>query len=193
MFDTSKVYTVTFGPSSGTVSCVNTSRSNVDVTSFNSINTLGPNTIQCTAKSGAGLSTSASGTITINVALGPDNVSVTGTAYKTETKVIAPPGGTQFGPYLQANKGCYHVVYYGNNLNTFPAGFQAYERIAVESRQDYEIKQLNYLSSDANYFVYLPSNTSGSGLETVFNNYGGNSIVEITNILIQYYGETCPN
>ena len=71
-------------------------------------------------------------------------------------------------------------------------GFSAYETFGPTgvTRNFYTITNLNYIPSDANYDLYIPSNTSGNGLETLRYN-DSETLITITKITINYKGGSC--
>lgn len=185
---TENVYAVTFGPSGGSVSCINKSRSNASVTTYASIGVLGPNTIECTATSNAGLSSTVSAVVTINGYYIGSYLGTTGGAYKSGDSIYIPNGGLQFGPYAKANKGCYRVVYYGNNLNASPSGVSA-----IQHTPDihYQVHTHNSVSNDMNYYIYISEDIDGTGLELYYQN-SSSSTVRVDRIEIWYVGsENC--
>lgn len=189
--NTNNVYSVNFGASSGTVNCVNTSRSNAKVTTFKSINTLGPNAIKCKATSNAGKSVSKTVTYNMNHLLDGTGLSVTGNGYKSGTSIVLPKSSTQFGPYIPINAGCYQVIYYGNNLNTYPSGYRSYSTLSGP-QATFTLLSLNYLSSDSNYYIKVSSNYNT--IEFVLEN-SGSSTITVNNIRILYRGavSACPS
>lgn len=184
--NTNEVYSAKFGESSGSVTCVNTSRSDASVTTFKSINTLGPNKIKCTATSGAGLK--AEKTVTYNMSytfnLKPNIIRATNGGYKSGTSIILPTGSsaTQFGPYIQANTGCYQVIYDGNNLNSYIQGYKSYD---MSANENFSLIGHNYLSSGSIYLIKLTKNYDK--LEVVLVN-DGTSVITIGGLKINYYG-----
>ena len=185
------LYNVEFGLSSGIVTCKNNTRSNATVTTYSSIQTLGVNSITCTATSNSNIIASSTNNIIINSTVPLSNIYGLGNANKNEEYLIIGNGGVQYGPYYQANKGCYYVTYNGENLNTYINGYQASENETNYGNHLYNLKYLNYISTDANYFVHLDENTKYNGLETVLYN-NGDELIKIKKITISYFGENCP-
>ena len=189
MFNTSNVYSNTSDATSGvkSITCKETTR-NKNITTYNSIGVIGPQNLSCTIEDNAGNSTTKTSSITTYF----DNVGsygglgATNGAYKSGNSIYVPNDGIQFGPYVLANKGCYHVWYWGNNLNVYPQGYAAYET----STGNFTISNLNYVSADSNYYVYIPSNLTGNGLETYFRNMSS-SVVRVDRIQIAYSGSSC--
>lgn len=186
----SAVYSATFGASGGKTICVNTSRSNASVSTYKSINALGVNNIKCTATSNAGLSASASGNITVNWSTIPlANLSVTSPGTKTSTQINLPKGAVQYGPYVQINKGCYMVWYFGTYL--YASGAALYSASQNSPGIAYTLYQQNYIHENANYRVYVPANTTGSGIEFKTYNTNASLTVTITRISVTYQGTSC--
>lgn len=193
--NTTAIATVTYGASGGTTKCVNTSNSNASVTKVSNIGNLGVNTIKCTATSKAGKSSTKSSNITINATLTYGaGLNATETAYGSGTSVIIPTSGIQFGPYYNFNAGCYHIYYYGNNLNlsyklndvaTGYLGFRAY----TNNGSFYSLSTYNYSTTLAHFYLYIPSNSKS--VEVVLSN-GTNTTVTVDKVLINYHGTTCP-
>lgn len=185
--DSNNVYTASDDESGiKSVTCVNTSRNNASVTTYSSIGVLGPNVITCTATDNAGNKNQATGTINIGLKSNATSLAAINGAYRSGSSIFVPSGGTQYGPYIKANKGCYHVWYFGNNLNSCPQGYSSYEHNSAS----FKISNLNYLSSDSNYFVYIPNDLNGAGLEVVINNYCS-STIRVDDYQIIYSGPTC--
>lgn len=187
---TGKVYNVTFGSSGGSVRCYNVTNGNSSVTTYNSINMLGRHEIRCEAHGNNGSVKTASGYIVINyngfTANSPYyKLSATGSAFISGDKVILYQGGTQYGPYVKIGKGCYHVWYYGRNLNAYPQGYDAVSELGT---RNFTIKRFNYLSSDSNYYVYIPGTITN--FETrIINNFP--TTIEVHSINITYDSTSC--
>ncbi len=185
------VYTATFGKAGGNVSCINTSDNSKAVTSYMSISALGPNQINCTAIGNNNTSATDTGTIimesnNITATSTPFHLYATGNASVSGSSVIVSNGGIQYGPYISMQKGCYVVTYWGNNLNKYPAGYNA----TLNNGQEHlSLINLNYLSSDSNYRVYIPSYSNN--FEVTINN-AKNDVITVDKLLIGYLGETCP-
>lgn len=190
-WDNNLLYNVKFGKSSGVVICKNNSRSDTLVTNYHSIQTLGVNTITCTATSNSNITASSTNNIIISANVPLSNIYGSGNANNNGEYLIIGNGGTQYGPYYQANKGCYYVTYNGENLNTYVDGYHAGENETNYGTHFYSLKYLNYISTDANYFIYIDENTKYNGLETLLNN-NGNELIKIKKITISYFGESCP-
>ncbi|MBD9105770.1 hypothetical protein EGW03_04755 [bacterium] len=173
------------------MTCKNNTRSNATVTTYSSIQTLGVNSITCIATSSSNIVASSTSNIIINSDVPLSNIYGTVNADRNETSLIIGKNGVQYGPYYQANKGCYYITYHGENLNTYIDGYQVSENETGYGNHYYNIKNLNYISTDANYFVYLDENTKYNGLETSLFNYG-NATIKIEKITIGYFGEICP-
>ena len=183
------IYTVNFGYSSGTVICINNTRNSI-VTTYSQLS-LGLNSITCTATSGANKSTTVINNIIINSVVPLTNIYVLGNGIKNNEYIALYNGSRQYGPYYQANKGCYYVTYFGENLNTNVDGYMVSEHEANYGNHYYNLINLNYISTDANYFVYINENTKYNGLETSLENSGNETII-IKKITISYYGISCP-
>ena len=189
--NTNNVYSVDYGTSSGTVSCINTSRNNSGVTTFLSIGVLGPNTIRCTATSSTGKSVTASATYNISWTVSMDVLGAHNGAIKNGNQITIPKGGTQYGPYVPANAGCYRVWYDGSNLNACPQVYEAYDHYTY-GNTDFSLLSLNYLSSNSNYYIKVDK--SYNKLETILYNSCSTTIT-VTNLRISYVGpeSSCPS
>ena len=186
---TALVYSTTYGQSGGSTSCINASNNNKTVTTFNSIGILGPSTITCTAKSNAGLSATITSNITINGTFQAGNKLYSlSPAYQSGTSIIIPNGGTQYGPYMPVKKGCYIVSIHGTNLDKCPSCYHVYESNSTGVIS--EPQTLNYINTNATYYVIASQNTSGSGLETVIIN-NSNYQITVDSIEIVYRGSSC--
>lgn len=151
--------TATYGPSGGAVTCKD--NYNNTATKMSTLNVLGAVTVYCTAKSNAGkTSEKVTGSYT-------RNLSYTGTStdircidntYSKECPrsngvMTLPYAYTQFGPYIKANVGCYHVEYGGTNFNAANMRISAYwSNIA-----GYTTRSLSVSSTRVSYYIYVPS------------------------------------
>ena len=75
--------------------------------------------------------------------------------------------------------------YHGNSLDTYPQGFGAY----THNFEYYELRVLNYLSGDANFYIYISQDTEMLEISLVNQ---GLSTIEITNLRVISIGESCP-
>ena len=184
--NTNNVYSVTYGASGGSISCVNLTFNNALVNTFKSINAIGTSTIKCTAISNSGNTTSTQANITTTALFESsfESLGVTNGAYRSGLLIILPADTTsganpptQFGPYFYATPGCYHVWYYGNNLNASVDGYKV-----TGGEQSLPIYSLNYVSADSNYNFSVSSNVNN--LEVVLRNYSS-SIISISKITIE--------
>ena len=189
IYDGNNVYSVTFGNSGGSVSCINKSRNNASVTTYASIEVLGINTIECSAISGAGKSTTVTGNVTINASLsaGDSKLNVIRGGYKSNGYIILPKYqstfATQYGPYIQTNSGCYIVMYSGNNLNASPANAYAKDQHA-NGTDKYQAVGMDYITTGLNYYLIIDKSTT-RGLEVLYNNFDNSIDVSISNIRIE--------
>lgn len=193
--DITAIATATFGSSGGTLSCINASRSNKSVTTINSIATLGPNVIKCSAKSNTGIEVTKTSTITIqHIITYGDGMSVTGNGASSGTSVILNHGGVQFGPYYNTNAGCYHIIYEGSNLNVNAKasadedGYLLY-RAYTNDVGNYEVRNLSANSNKADFYLYFTNNIDY--LEVSLYNLT-TTTVKVDRIWFNYYGTTCP-
>ena len=193
---TSIVSSVSYGSSGGSVSCIDKSLSNKSVSTVNNLGALGNHTISCTARSNSGMTKTASESITIQKTYTGNQLNAGGAAYISGTSMYLPPNNSnvphQFGPYVSALAGKYHVVYFGNNLNICSTTDY---NTAVNNKCDryyayynkgqswLSIQSLNFLSSDSNYYITLGSNISD--LEVNIENWSTSSTTRIDKLLIE--------
>ena len=189
IFNTNNVYSSTSDATSGvkSIACTETTR-NKSISTYASIGVIGPQNISCTIIDNAGNSTTKTNTINTyfdnNGSFG--RLGVTNGAYKNGNSIYIPQNGIQFGPYVLANKGCYNVWYWGDYLNVYPPGYAAYE----SNNQSFTISSLNYVPTNSNYYVYIPYNLTGNGLETYLAN-GSTATIRVDRIRITYSGPSC--
>jgi hypothetical protein len=184
------IQNVNYGISGASYNCINMNE-NTEVTTINSINKIGLNNISCTITSNAGLTSIVNNEYKLSATfLATDaKIGLTSGAYRNNSSIIVPPGGIQYGPYLNASKGCYRVFYYGNNLNAYAQGYQViavYDGIA----KVVNLLNLNYVSSDSNYYFELTQDVTK--LETKIMNDNPSTTITIDSFRIYYQGETCP-
>ncbi len=124
--DTSSLYSVSFGGSGGSVSCVNQSANNAAVTTIKSIGAIGRNTIKCTATGNntgsTARSASATQTVYVDLSLNGNQMGYTTTcsSYTSGSNLVLKAQCSagfdwQYGPYVTARAGTYSVGY---NLGT---------------------------------------------------------------------------
>lgn len=169
------IQSTSFGPSGGTVSCINQSLDSEIVTNVSELSAIGYHIIKCTSSGNNGKTSIKTGTIAIKRTMNTNdsngNLYVTGSGSKDSSgNIVLSNGGVQYGPYTKAVQGCYRVFYFGNNMNAYPSGFAAYDVNVAH----FDIYDLNYVSSDANYYTKIPQNVSG--LEFVLTNNSTNQI-----------------
>ena len=205
--DTNKIATATFGGTGGNVSCKNTSRGNNPVTTINNINALGPNTITCTATGTNGKSVTKTSTITLQHIFTPgDGLMVnngaeiiTTTACITNgscNAIIMEGKGTQFGPYVSVNKGCYNIIYQGINVHADAStdgnksAVLYYSAYTWATGISYPILNLTTSQNQTSYYLYFDKNIDG--LEFITTNKMALMIVFVEKVWMNYVGPTCP-
>ena len=210
--DTSTFYTVGYGVSGGSISCVNQSNGNAAVSTNNTIGILGPNVITCTATGNNGLKTTVTGTVTINYyALGRQLPYVGYTAIRNglngnsepyanlNGSLYLPATAVQYGPYATVLPGCYLVRYNGENLNSLMPGELGTSTSFYKAQSasgGHTMINLNYVSNTSFYYLNLPY--GATSLETSIwfyrthkNIAEDNKIVRIDNLYIAYAGASC--
>ena len=156
--DGTLIYNTSYGPSGGTTTCYNTSNNNNLVSTANTIGILGDNVISCTATSGTGKTSTNATTIRISGRFTPQNrLYATGNAYIKDDIIVVDPGGTQFGPYVPMQPGCYHIWYNGENLNASSTMYDPFSGGQTGIGEWYKQYKLNYVSADSNYYVQIES------------------------------------
>ena len=185
---TNSIASVSWGPSSGKLSCVDTSYNNQAMAVNYSFEQLGHHIVSCTATSNAGKIATATDEFNVGWVLLSSNthLSVTNGGYKdSNNNIILPQGGIQYGPYVYVLPGCYQVIYWGNNLHVYPSGYVSYNTIGSVGTGTFTISNLNYLSSDSNYVVKIPSNSDAVEFKLTNNS---TYTITVTKISIQYKG-----
>ena len=89
---------------------------------------------------------------------------------------------------MPIKKGCYIVSIHGTNLDKCPSCYHVYESNSTGVISD--LQTLNYINTNATYYVIASQNTSGSGLETVIIN-NSNYQITVDSIEIVYKGSSC--
>jgi len=123
-YDTTTLYSASFGVTGGTVSCVNQSNNNAAVSKVIDLGAIGRNTVKCTATGKNGKTAQATQTIYVdlsrtgnqmNYTTGQCGSYVSGTSLYLKQKCSAG-FDWQFGPYVTARAGSYKVTYYVYNM-----------------------------------------------------------------------------
>lgn len=193
MSDTTPIASATFGPGGGSTKCVNsTTGSTANVTTFKDIKGFGKYTISCTATGNNGETASLSKTYamggTLNASFGLSCKNNAGSiCVKNGTSWTVSPHYIQFGPYLQAIKGCYKVTYSGSGFHTTQS-FEAYQNAPKIS---YKLLSFNITSTKVIYYVDVAQTTTGSGIEFVLRNNSTTTAI-VSSIKVESVN-TCPS
>ena len=156
------------------------------MTTYASIGSLGVNTIECTATSNNGKKSTVTNNIIINGTFSPNNLNNSGSSSKSSSFLTLTNGGSQLGPYVQANSGCYKVSYEGENLYASTQGYRAYNYPIY----NYTFNAIEWRNASVLYYIKISQNTSWNyGLETILENFS-NKTIRITKLDIIYYGQS---
>ena len=176
---TDKIYTATFGPSSGTVNCINNTTGD-NVTKYDDLY-LGLNNVTCTATNSLGVTSSSTGDIILNQKFKFSDKTSNFSLYGSQNL----NDDVQYGPYKRATKGNYKITYYGNGFGANNQTLQAYQN--VNPGIEFMITNLSYDSKELSYNIYVDNNLTGSGLEVKLRALNN---ITIDSIKIEYINAT---
>lgn len=166
---TDKIGTATFGPSNGSVTCKD--NYGQTISTLLQAKAIGALEVTCTAKSGAGKTVSAKANYIMNLNVNGNN-SILGcmnsgnnarTCSISGTSMVYSPGHVQFGPYIRAAAGCYHVEYFGSNFVN-----QGGNILAYSTQQAYTLRSLAVSGTKISYYINIPA--AATNLEIVLHN-----------------------
>lgn len=192
----SKVVTESsFGPSGGSIKCVNVSNNNSNVTKISSIKMIGTITVKCTATSNAGriaeksVNYTLGGLLTSSFGLKCQDISNNVTCSKDGTDYIVSPGYVQFGPYFKAQKGCYKITYSGSGFASNTC--QNYLVYQTNPSLDFKTLSLKISSTSVIYYINVTNAVLGNGIEFVLRN-GCQTTINLKNIKVEKVN-SCPS
>lgn len=184
-----------FGPSGGSVKCVNTSNSNTNVSKISSIKMIGTISVKCTATSNAGKSTTKTvnytlgGTLSASYGLKCQDVNNSVNCPKSGSTWTVSPGYVQFGPYFKCQKGCYKITYSGSGFDSNTC--QTYSVYQTSPATDYKLLSLKVTSTAVTYYINVTTAAVGNGIEFVFRN-GCTSTTTLNSVKIEKVS-SCPS